>query len=213
MVQDKLTIYFVRHGKTEWNLTGQMQGWGDSPLVSEGINGAKQVGAALSDMTFDKVYSSPSKRTQDTARLILNNPNAELQLIEEFREMGFGSWEGVRVSELDQQFAFERELFLTEPLQFDAKINGGETYFQLEKRLLSGLEKIKAQTPSGNVLVVSHGVALTLLLHLLSGGTLGEHRSKGTKILNTSISIVEFEDDAHKVVELNNVDHLLNKLK
>ncbi|WP_163655637.1 histidine phosphatase family protein [Listeria sp. PSOL-1] len=205
-------MYFVRHGKTEWNLTGQMQGWGDSPLVSEGIEGAKRVGEALSNITFNQIYSSSSKRTQDTARLILNDPSVEIKPMEEFREMGFGSWEGVRVTELDQKFALERQLFLTDPITFDAKINGGETYFQLEKRLLSGLEKIKAEQTKGNILVVSHGMALTLLLHLLSGGTLAEHRKQGTKIVNTSISVVEFKQDGHKVIELNNVDHLLNKI-
>lgn len=47
MAEGLRTIYFVRHGKTEWNMTGQMQGWGDSPLVAEGIDGAKAVGEVL----------------------------------------------------------------------------------------------------------------------------------------------------------------------
>lgn len=71
MASESLKIYFVRHGKTEWNLTGQMQGWGDSPLVSEGKNGAIAVGEALKNIKFNAAYVSPSKRTQDTARYIL----------------------------------------------------------------------------------------------------------------------------------------------
>ncbi|CCQ22710.1 Probable phosphoglycerate mutase GpmB [Listeria monocytogenes N53-1] len=59
MAEGLRTIYFVRHGKTEWNMTGQMQGWGDSPLVAEGIDGAKAVGEVL--MPFIQVQVNARK--------------------------------------------------------------------------------------------------------------------------------------------------------
>lgn len=83
-------------------MTGQMQGWGDSPLVAEGIDGAKAVGEVLKDMQIDAVYTSTSKRTQDTAAYILGDREIEIQPLEELKEMGFGTWEGIRVTEIDE---------------------------------------------------------------------------------------------------------------
>ncbi|WP_289628193.1 histidine phosphatase family protein [Listeria ilorinensis] len=213
MTSSNLTIYFVRHGKTEWNLTGQMQGWGDSPLVEEGIRGAEAVGTALSDVAFEAVYTSPSKRTQDTARLILGNEEAELHLLEELREMHFGSWEGVRVAELDVQFPEERHEFMTSPATYDASANGGETYYQLEKRVLAGMEKIVQAHTEGNILVVSHGMTLTLLMHLLNGGTVEAHREKGARILNTSISVARYEEETFQVIKINETGHLTQSVQ
>ncbi|VEI44847.1 phosphoglycerate mutase [Actinobacillus equuli] len=53
-----LNIYLVRHGKTVWNLEGRLQGSGDSPLVEEGIEGAKKAGRALKEVKFAAAYSS-----------------------------------------------------------------------------------------------------------------------------------------------------------
>ncbi len=208
MEQGKLTIYFVRHGKTEWNLTGQMQGWGDSPLVSEGKNGAILVGEALQDIHFKAAYVSPSKRTQDTAKYILSGKKVPIHLTEEFREMSFGSWEGIRVSELDIQFKEAREAMLHSPATFDASENGGETYYELETRIQKGMQKLISEQKSGNILVVSHGMTLTLLMFLLAGGEMADHRSKGERILNTSISKVEYSDGKFHIVKLNDVAHL-----
>lgn len=141
MAEGLRTIYFVRHGKTEWNMTGQMQGWGDSPLVAEGIDGAKAVGEVLKDTPIDAVYTSTSKRTQDTAAYILGDREIEIQPLEELKEMSFGTWEGIRVTEIDEQHPEERAKILHSPETYKAEVNGGETYYELAERLLEGVEK------------------------------------------------------------------------
>ena len=70
-----LNIYLIRHGKTVWNIEGRLQGSGDSPLVEEGILGAKKTGQALKDVKFSAAYSSMQKRAQDTANYILAENN------------------------------------------------------------------------------------------------------------------------------------------
>ncbi|MGJ8729473.1 histidine phosphatase family protein [Listeria aquatica] len=209
MASQSLRFYFVRHGKTEWNLSGQMQGWGDSPLVTEGKNGAIAVGEALRNVKFRNAYVSPSKRTQETAKYIIGSRKIPVQLMDDFREMGFGSWEGEYISDLDVRFKESRTEMLTSPATFDARENGGETFYELEKRVLRGVEQIiQQEKKGGNVLVVSHGMALTLLLYLLSGGEMSDHRTKGTRILNTSISVVEYQEGKFNILDLNNTDHL-----
>ncbi|MBC2248423.1 histidine phosphatase family protein [Listeria sp. FSL L7-0123] len=208
MAEGLRRIYFVRHGKTEWNMTGQMQGWGDSPLVAEGIDGAKAVGEVLKDTQIDAVYTSTSKRTQDTAAYILGDREIEIQPLEELKEMSFGTWEGVTVMEIDEKHPKERAQILHDPKAYTAEINGGETYYQLAERLLQGVDKIIAENPSGNILVVSHGMSLTLLLYLLQGGTIEDHRKEAPRILNTSISIVEYQNGEFSLTKLNEIGHL-----
>ena len=76
-----LNIYLVRHGKTVWNIEGRLQGSGDSPLVEEGIEGAKKAGKALQHVPFSAAYSSMQKRAQDTANFILAEISTKIFLI------------------------------------------------------------------------------------------------------------------------------------
>ncbi|MBC1734742.1 histidine phosphatase family protein [Listeria seeligeri] len=208
MAEGLRTIYFVRHGKTEWNMTGQMQGWGDSPLVAEGIAGAKAVGEVLKDTQIDAVYTSTSKRTKDTAAYILADRDIEIRALEELKEMNFGTWEGVTVTEIDEKHPEERAKILHSPETYKAEVNGGETYYELAERLLQGVQKIVSETKNGNILVVSHGMSLTLLLYLLQGGTVEDHRKEAPRILNTSISVVDYENGEFTLRKLNEIGHL-----
>ncbi|MBF2481130.1 histidine phosphatase family protein [Listeria seeligeri] len=208
MAEGLRTIYFVRHGKTEWNMTGQMQGWGDSPLVAEGIAGAKAVGEVLKDTQIDAVYTSTSKRTKDTAAYILADRDIEIRALEELKEMNFGTWEGVTVTEIDEKHPEERAKILHSPATYKAEVNGGETYYELAERLLQGVQKIVSETKNGNILVVSHGMSLTLLLYLLQGETVEDHRKEAPRILNTSISVVDYENGEFTLRKLNEIGHL-----
>lgn len=63
-----MKLYFVRHGKTQWNKEGRFQGAnGDSPLLEESYETITKLGKRLASVTFDEVYSSDLKRAVDTA--------------------------------------------------------------------------------------------------------------------------------------------------
>ncbi|WP_019791987.1 histidine phosphatase family protein, partial [Streptococcus sobrinus] len=67
-----MRLFFVRHGKTQWNLEGRFQGSkGDSPLLEESVENLKKLGHYLSAIHFDKVYTSDLKRARDTAMLVM----------------------------------------------------------------------------------------------------------------------------------------------
>ena len=65
-------IYFVRHGQTDWNKLGRIQGHSDTELNEEGKNQAQIVKEKLNGIKFDKVFSSPLKRAKETAQIICN---------------------------------------------------------------------------------------------------------------------------------------------
>jgi len=92
-----MQIYFIRHGRTQFNLEHRFQGGrADSPLVASGIEGAKAAGEYLKTTQFVQVYSSPQKRAVDTAKYIVatNQWQPTVQLEAGLREFDFGDWDG-----------------------------------------------------------------------------------------------------------------------
>lgn len=89
-----MLLYFVRHGKTEWNEEGRFQGAnGDSPLLKEAYADISKLGQVLAPITFDKAFSSDLKRAKDTAQLLMAN-NHKPQVITEtkaLREWALGN--------------------------------------------------------------------------------------------------------------------------
>ena len=94
-----LTIYFVRHGETYFNLNGRTQGWCDPLLTPGGVRGVQQMGQGLKHLRFDCAIVSDLGRTRRTAEIILQEndyPSDLTPIVEmpEFREISFGSFEG-----------------------------------------------------------------------------------------------------------------------
>ncbi|MFA9488242.1 MULTISPECIES: histidine phosphatase family protein [unclassified Mannheimia] len=209
-----VTIYLVRHGRTVWNIEGRLQGSGDSPLVEEGIIGAKKTGIALKDVPFTAAYSSMQKRAQDTANYILAENN--LSDIPHFHHKGlnefdFGSWEGMK--SLDLQENEEYLIMKRTPAEYLAKANGGERFEQLYQRVTRVFNQIaQLHQNSGKILIVSHGMTLTLLTAVLKEIAWQDFRDeeKHRFIINTAITKVEVDNGKVTVLEFNNTDHLDN---
>ena len=81
-----MKLYITRHGKTEWNTIGKLQGWLDSPLTDEGIERARKLSTRLEGVDFDHIYSSPQKRALHTAE-ILNLEDIEITILDELMEL------------------------------------------------------------------------------------------------------------------------------
>ena len=207
-----LNIYLIRHGKTVWNIEGRLQGSGDSPLVEEGILGAKKTGQALKDVKFSAAYSSMQKRAQDTANYILAENN--LANIPHFHHAGlnefdFGSWEGMKSVDLfdhDESWIMKRT-----PKDYQALSNGGETYEKVYQRALAAFKEIaEKHQQDENVLIVSHGMTLTVLTAVLKGLPWHEARNEDLHsfVINTAINIVEVDGEKNTLKVFNQVDHL-----
>ncbi|OOF84733.1 histidine phosphatase family protein [Rodentibacter ratti] len=208
-MKKQLTFYFIRHGRTVWNEQGLMQGHGDSPLTEQGILGAQKAGIALKHIPFVVAYSSILKRTIDTAEQIIGERNIPLFQHKGLNEQFFGKWEGQWVEPLREEIEFKQ--MIADPANYKAKTNGGETYEQLASRAMKAIEDIIQIHHEGNILVVSHGHTLRLLLALFSGATWQNHREEGKSIslLNTAISIVHYDSEkGFSVEKVNDAGHL-----
>lgn len=216
----EINLYLVRHGQTEWNIQDRMQGSLNSPLTQQGIDGAKITGHYLANTPFVRAYSSTQQRAIETRDYILAEHNPALGVVPAFElaslmEMDFGRWEGQPVKVLSNLPEFK--IYIDEPEKFDASMSGGEDLLAVLARMQQSLDRIVTETPtSGNVLVVSHGMVLRLLLCVLNGGDWRKHRQEGyfPRTLNTSISIVNYQqtDNQHeghyRLAQYNSVSHL-----
>ncbi|MGR6981563.1 histidine phosphatase family protein [Testudinibacter sp. P27/CKL/0425] len=196
MQNKQLNLYFIRHGRTEWNEAGLLQGGGDSPLTEAGINGAKATAVALKTVDFAAAYSSQLKRAVDTATLIIGERTIPHFQLAGLNEQFFGVWEGQVIAELRRLDEFQ--IMSTRPADYLAQSNQGETYQALHQRTWQALQQIIEQHSQGNILIVSHGHTLRLLLHVLNGGDWRQHRDPelSPTVLNTAINLVEYRQDA-----------------
>jgi uncharacterized phosphatase len=149
---------FVRHGQTDWNLNGFLQGRTDIPLNETGRKQARQLGRELKKAhTWSAVWSSPLSRTLETAEIIaeelgLAAPATHPGIIERF----YGDAEGADLRSLTRQ---ERERLLSL----------GEDRTAVQDRGIAALREIQRSAPRSSLLLVSHGSFIRLMLDRLTG--------------------------------------------
>lgn len=109
-----MRLYFVRHGKTQWNLEGRLQGSkGDSPLLKESIEQVSELGHYLSDTHFDLVLSSDLPRAKKTTELIMESQKTKAKIIytKDLREWQLGKLEGQKLSIIQAIYPKEMDAF------------------------------------------------------------------------------------------------------
>ncbi|MFC6165808.1 histidine phosphatase family protein [Lactiplantibacillus dongliensis] len=176
-----MQIYFVRHGRTQYNLEHRFQGGNsDSPLLASGIAGGKAAGRRLQAIDFAQVYSSPQKRALDTAKYIVaeNQWQPTIQIEPRLREFNFGTWDGLR--EGDVQPKSQMELLLHHPAQYQPELAGeGESYAAFVERTTAAVHDAVTLAGVDNpkpILMVSHGLVTTMTIKALLGIPVAEFR-------------------------------------
>lgn len=126
-------IYIVRHGETEWNAEGRIQGHTDIGLSDRGREQARDTARRLAEVPFAVAYSSDMSRTRDTARIILGERDIPLHSVPELREYHKGVFEGLTVQQYRQRYPEQyRASLVNDP---DFAPTGGETIRQSTARL------------------------------------------------------------------------------
>jgi len=200
-----LNLYLVRHGQTEWNVQKRMQGWANSNLTELGKRNAIALGEKLKAVTFDAIYTSTSERTIETAELIIGNQNLHIESDRNLREIFLGEWEGKTHEELKALYPKQYNNFWEQPA--DYKPFNGETFEELNNRVILVLQNIISNHKEGNVLIVSHSVFLKSLMMYVKGKEVKDLWAP-PYVNDTSLTILEIEDNTYKVVVEGDVTHL-----
>lgn len=198
-----MRLYITRHGQTQWNIERRLQGWNDSPLTRIGIKRAEELSNRLKGVNFDIVYTSDQFRAIRTADIIIGDSKVKRVQLDQLREIGFGSWEGMTLDEIEERYEDEFNLYLNEPENYDPA--DGESIVQLFHRVSSALDKIKSNG-GNNILIVSHGVTIRALLCVIKG--IGVEGFKNTQVLaGTSLSIFDYIDGEFNMICEGDTSH------
>lgn len=183
-----MKLYLIRHGQTDWNVAGKIQGSHDSELNENGISQAKALGAKLLDsgLKFSKIYSSTQKRAFKTAEIISGITKKPLEAVKGLEEISLGAWEGLTWEEVIQKYSAEYKRW-RQDLRY-AKAPEGESYQEMLERVLAALHRI-IQTNSEDAAVVTHGAVIMCLRCYITNTPfekMREFQAKNTSVLEIS---------------------------
>ena len=155
------TIYYLRHGETDWNKAGMLQGTLDIPLNALGREQAVHAGRVLGGLiardgrnkdTLPFVASplGRARMTMELARTQLQLPPSDYALDERLREIGYGTWEGRTLAEAEAQDPDVYARRLQDKWTVGAP--GGETYLDVQRRMQAWYDDLR-----GDTVAVAHG--------------------------------------------------------
>jgi broad specificity phosphatase PhoE len=196
-------LYLIRHGETTWNAESRWQGQLDAPLNERGIQQARLLSTHLQDCPLIAFYSSDLSRARVTADILAEAHGLRALPDVRWREMHMGILQGRTRTEIES--GFRNELDGLRDNWWDHRVQGGETRRAMLNRLQGALDAILADSPAGDVAVVTHGGCVRVLVHHLfpihSGGL-------KTPIENTSLTTLKRVDGGWQLVGLAETPHL-----
>ena len=158
-------LYMVRHGETEWNVQGRIQGHTDIGLSDKGQRQAQAVAHRLDGVCFHAAYSSDLSRTTETARIILAQQTITLTATPQLRERYYGVFEGLTVAERQARYPDMFAASLFNDLDFAPA--DGETMVQVGARMAAFVADLRERHLEETVLIAGHGGALRATLPAL----------------------------------------------
>lgn len=184
-----LQVYLVRHGETLWNAARRIQGQSDSALTAKGEQQAHQVGDRVKHLGITHVIASDLGRTRRTAEIIADACGCEVRLDPRLRELNMGVLEQRPLDSLSAEEEGWRKTLVdgTE----GGRIPQGESMSEMAERMHRALNTC-LQLPEGSrPLIVSHGMALGVLVSTILG--LPASSERRLRLRNCSISRVDYQ--------------------
>ena len=199
------TLILIRHGESEWNRDGRIQGQVNSPLTDLGINQAKAIRDHLSGILLNQeleIYTSPLDRAIQTAEIIaqgIDHPSSKIIIEERLNDFNLGEISGTfgwdKVAEI---FPEQAQLRLQDPMRFHP--SGGESGAEFEARLRSLLEDLMDE---GSLkLMVSHGIVNKFIRGILKNLS-GKEMVQLGESQNTIYRLEEGEETEIKILPSN----------
>lgn len=199
-------LYLVRHGESEWNRQGRIQGALDSDLSDLGREQARFVGLELAKEPIQFAVTSTATRALETSKIALKAFEREIPCEETslLREINLGSWEGMTAADLKKRSPEQVDLWFHRPSR--VRIEGGETMRAFRIRIMREMDRLQAAHRDETMVVFSHGgVICTYLTGLLKMKLDDMWRFK---IRNGSITKIIFPIGKPRIELLGDIHHL-----
>jgi 2,3-bisphosphoglycerate-dependent phosphoglycerate mutase len=193
-----IDLWFVRHGQTDWNVEGRLQGWLDVPLNHVGRQQAERLAHAIRNVPIQQIFSSDLIRARETAQIIARGRTCPVRLEPLLRERRFGLLEGRRRSELTGRLSAQQ------PLPYppiDRALRDEEPECDFLGRARAFLEQMAAEPCEGRVLAVTHGGYVRAVLTVLG-------HEPPARVHNTSVTQLRWHDGSWSVQVVDWAEHL-----
>ena len=201
-------LLIARHGETDWNSQGRIQGHSDIKLSEQGVQQARLLGERLLSFAVDAAYCSDLLRASETAEISLEGRDAPLHRTPLLREYHKGAFEGLTNQQIQERYPTQYPTYLTKDLDFAPE--GGESTRGVSVRASGIITEIKNRHIDDTVLVVGHGGSLrAAMVSLLA---LPLEANWRFFFANCALTIVETYPDNAVLRLFNDSSHLLNGL-
>lgn len=206
-----MLLYIIRHGETDWNNIGRLQGSADIPLNENGRQLARITGEALREVPFDLVITSPLQRARETGELV-TVPSGKyfgrtIPVLEDdrLREIDWGSWEGLGCRA--ENFAIPDEnfnLFYTDALKYEGSPDG-DSVAEVCERTGEFLRELihKPDYQDKTILISTHGCAMRAMLNPLYADPLDFWQ--GHVPYNCTVNVVKAENGKARLVSADKI--------
>ncbi|MDL2301509.1 histidine phosphatase family protein [Lachnospiraceae bacterium OttesenSCG-928-D06] len=159
-----MKIHLYRHGETQWNSKGMIQGQTDTSLNENGLNQAKELAKRVkaSGIVVPRIYTSPQKRAKNTADAIAEILGVPCVSKDGLKEICFGLWEGKTWEEVEKEYgAAFQTWYHNRRYQCTPE---GESYQMLLERVVDSMKEIVAENANeSDVIIVAHSAVILTL--------------------------------------------------
>lgn len=198
-------IYLIRHGQTDFNLQGIVQGGSvDTDLNKTGRAQARQFFNHYKHIPFDKVYTSTLKRSQQSVQLFIDLPIPH-EAFGGLNEISWGEMDGKIASDEASNVYWDMVRSWASG-NVDAKIETGESPREVQRRIAPAMALIGSRESEKNILICMHGRAMRILLATILGKELKtmdefEHH-------NLCLYLLRYENNEYQLIKVNDTSHL-----
>ncbi|MCL0028887.1 histidine phosphatase family protein [Dehalococcoidia bacterium] len=199
-----MKLILVRHGETDFNRDGRIQGLGRQPLNSTGQTQAAAASQAVSAEAPFRLYSSPLVRAMQTAESISEATRVTVVPLEEVEELDTGEFEGLTGSQLRQRFPEIMARWDRDP--GSTQMPGGESLRQVQDRVWKAVTDIARANPDRKVVIVTHNFPIQTIICRVLDAPLSNFRR--LTIALGSITRMEFSGPNASIVSMNETWHL-----
>ncbi|GMQ77605.1 MAG: histidine phosphatase family protein [Anaerolineae bacterium] len=155
-------ILLVRHGQNEWVREKRLAGWVPGvQLNEEGRNEVKLLAQRLSSLPIKMIYSSPLERCMETAKILAEPNDVQVESKVELGEVRYGKWEGKKLKKLARK---KRKWYLVQHFPSRFRFPAGESFVEVQTRAVNTVEKLSQSLDEEFILLVSHADVIKLVL-------------------------------------------------
>jgi|APDOM4702015191_1054821.scaffolds.fasta_scaffold06847_2 probable phosphoglycerate mutase len=196
----------IRHGETEWNSKGRIQGQLESPLNERGCEQAAALALALADEPIHELWSSDLDRARDTAVHLAELSSQRVRIDTRLRERHFGVFQGLTFAQAKERHPEYYEMYMSDDP--DESIPGGESPREFQDRTTSFfIERGKDRDyNSKTIAVVTHGGVVSCLYRLAKGISLTAQRT--WQLPNAAINEFQYDRGKWKIARFADISHL-----